>query len=144
MKPINPELIELSADVLKTCKRYEKIIGDSVGYFIFVDTKRKSTWGVALGSQGGNKSQIDQNLLDWVEIASKKYDSTPIENIDRDWRGVWPSIVCTKIGDCAKGFKFLLENYPPWQVFNHRPKLHKRAAKRIGKPTSQTPPVEAL
>lgn len=144
MKAVNPEFFELTADVFKTCRKYEKIIGDEVNFYVSTDENSAFSCVLTFVKMVDSKPHPDKELIDWIFKTSRNQETSPVENLDKKWRGSWPSILCKVVGDCEKGFKFLLANYPPWQDFVHRPKLQRRTAKRIGQPLPKAPPVEAL
>lgn len=144
MKLANPEVMELTADVFKACRKYEKIIGDDVHFYVSTDENAAFSWVVTFVKMVDSKPHPDKELIDWIFKTSRNQETSPVENLDKKWRGSWPSILCKVVGDCEKGFKFLLANYPPWQNHAQRPKLQRRTAKRIGQSLPKAPSVEAL
>lgn len=144
MKTANPEVFELTADVFKACKKYEKIIGDDVHFYVSTDENAAFSWVVTFVKMVDSKPHPDKELIDWIHKTSRNQETSPVENLDKKWRGSWPSIVCKAVGDCEKGFKFLLAKYPPWQDFVQRPKLQRRTAKRMGQPLPKALPDKAL
>lgn len=144
MKAVNSDVIGLTRDVFRACRKYEKIIGDDVHFHLSTEESVVFSWVLTFVKIIDLKPHPDRDLISWIHKTSRNQEICPIENLDKKWRGSWPSIICKAAGDCEKGFKFLLANYPPWQDYVQRPKLQRRTAKRIGQPLPKTPPVEAL
>ncbi len=124
-------------DVVQTCQEFEKILPDSVCYRIFEYYSLESSEPIPFVS-----FSFDDHLelMKLVGFLQREEKNSP-DFIDIETRAGWgePVILCEAVGDCRKGFDFLLENYLPWQRY----KIHAREEKRIGKPIKKQPP-EAL
>jgi hypothetical protein len=124
-------------EVVQTCQEFEKVLPDSVCYRIFEYYSLESSEPIPFVS-----FSFDDHLelMKLVAFLQREEKNTP-DVIEIETRAGWgePVILCEAMGDCRKGFDFLLENYPPWQKY----KIHAREEKRIGQPIKKQPP-EAL
>lgn len=113
-------------DVVQTCQEFEQILPDSVCYRIFEYYSLDSSEPIPF------VSFIFDDHMELMKLVAhiQRLNENMPDFIDLQTRAGWgePVILCEAVGDCRKGFDFLLEDYPPWQKY----KLDNRAAKRMG------------